>query len=95
MDESLELPHFDIDATVVKRLGEELISDEVSAIMELVKNSYDADADWVKITISTEGQVPEGIGVRRHSRLHHAGRQRRWHDLPGDSLKVVGYFSIE
>ncbi|RSK24918.1 sensor histidine kinase [Hymenobacter metallilatus] len=61
MDEPLELPHFDIDATVVKRLGEELISDEVSAIMELVKNAYDADADWVKITISTEGQVPEGM----------------------------------
>lgn len=60
-DESLELPHFDIDATVVRRLGEELISDEISAIMELVKNSYDADADWVKINISTEGQVPEGM----------------------------------
>jgi signal transduction histidine kinase len=56
-----ELPHFDIDATVVKRLGDELISDEVSAIMELVKNSYDADADWVKIIISTEGIVPKGM----------------------------------
>ena len=61
MDEPLELPHFDIDATVVKRLGEELISDEVSAIMELVKNSYDADADWIKITISTDGPVPDSM----------------------------------
>ncbi|WP_428327914.1 ATP-binding protein [Mucilaginibacter sp.] len=46
-------PVFRISAAVVKQLGEELVSDELTAIMELVKNSYDADADWVKITINT------------------------------------------
>ncbi len=45
--------HFDINAAVVFRLGEELITDEVQAIVELVKNSYDADASWVKVTIET------------------------------------------
>lgn len=44
---------FRISAAVVKQLGEELVSDELTAIMELVKNSYDADADWVKISIHT------------------------------------------
>jgi len=44
---------FRISAAVVKQLGEELVSDELTAIMELVKNSYDADADWVKISINT------------------------------------------
>lgn len=46
-------PHFDINAAVVFRLGEELITDEVQALVELVKNSYDADASWVKVTIDT------------------------------------------
>jgi len=46
-------PVFRISAAVVKQLGEELVSDELTAIMELVKNAYDADADWVKITINT------------------------------------------
>ena len=44
---------FNINAAVVFRLGEELITDAVQALVELVKNSYDADATWVKVTIDT------------------------------------------
>ena len=51
--EGMENPHFDVSAAVIRQLGAELISDEVTAIMELIKNSYDADADWVRISIST------------------------------------------
>jgi len=32
------LPHFEINAAVVRQLGEELVSDEVTALIELVKN---------------------------------------------------------
>ncbi len=46
---------FDIDPHVIKQLGKELISDEITALMELVKNSYDADASYVSIEINTEG----------------------------------------
>ncbi|MFN0048372.1 MAG: ATP-binding protein [Cytophagales bacterium] len=53
MAEKKDIPQFRISAAVVKQLGEELVSDELTAIMELVKNSYDADADWVKISINT------------------------------------------
>jgi len=52
---SKKSPHFDISAAVVKQLGEELVTDEVTALMELVKNAYDADATWVKIAINTKG----------------------------------------
>jgi signal transduction histidine kinase len=52
-----EKPHFDISAYVVKQLGEELVSDEVTAVMELVKNAYDADASWVKIIIGTNRKL--------------------------------------
>lgn len=54
-EESDTKPHFDISAYVVRQLGDELISDEVTALMELVKNSYDADADFVNVVIDTEG----------------------------------------
>ncbi|KAA6440384.1 sensor histidine kinase [Dyadobacter flavalbus] len=47
-----EKPHFDISAAVIRQLGEELVTDEVTAIMELIKNSYDADADWVKVEVN-------------------------------------------
>lgn len=42
-----------IDAHVVRQLGEELISDPEQAILELVKNSYDADSAWCAVEIDT------------------------------------------
>jgi signal transduction histidine kinase len=46
-------------ARLLKLIGEELISDEVVAISELVKNAHDADAH--KVTISFEGVTgPDG-----------------------------------
>lgn len=55
---------FDIDAAVVFRLGEELITDVVQALVELVKNSYDADATWVKVAIDTHGYNKRGDHYR-------------------------------
>ena len=51
-------------ARLLKLIGEELISDEVVAISELVKNAHDADA--LKVTISFEGVTgPDGfISIR-------------------------------
>lgn len=48
-------PHFDISASVVRQLGEDLITDEVTALIELVKNAYDADASYANIEVSTTG----------------------------------------
>ncbi len=36
-------------ARLLTMLGEQLIKDEQIALSELIKNSYDADADWVKV----------------------------------------------
>ena len=52
---------FDINAAVVFRLGEELITDDVQALVELVKNSYDADATWVNVTIDTRAKNRWGV----------------------------------
>ncbi len=46
-------PHLDIDAHVVHQLGDELITDSEQALLELVKNSYDADAEWCNVVIDT------------------------------------------
>jgi signal transduction histidine kinase len=51
--DTLQTEHFEIDASVVFQLGESLITDAVQALMELVKNSYDADASYCKVTVST------------------------------------------
>jgi signal transduction histidine kinase len=48
-------PHFDVHPSVVYQLGESLITDAVQALIELVKNCYDADATYGKVTIDTEG----------------------------------------
>lgn len=52
-------PHFDISAAVVRQLGDELVSDEVTAIVELVKNAYDADATFAHVVVNT-ADAPTG-----------------------------------
>ena len=39
-------------ARLLTMLGDQLISNERVALVELVKNSYDADASWVKISFN-------------------------------------------
>jgi signal transduction histidine kinase len=52
----MEEPDFKlrIDAHALVQLGEQLITDDEQALLELVKNSYDADADWAKIRIISD-----------------------------------------
>lgn len=62
-------PHFDISAAVVRQLGEELVSDEITAIVELVKNAYDADGNYAHVVVNSfdappaeDSKFPEAIG---------------------------------
>lgn len=54
----IEQVSFKPRARILKLLGEQLIGNSKLAIFELVKNAYDADADFVKITIKNI-DVPE------------------------------------
>lgn len=58
IEENIEVNkyHFDITPHIVKQLGEQLVSDEITALLEIIKNSYDADATYVSIEINTTGQ---------------------------------------
>ena len=50
---------FDVHPSVVFQLGAELISDDLQALIELVKNCYDADATFASVNVRTHGSCSE------------------------------------
>ena len=58
---------FTTDAGLIDRLGRELVGRQETALIELVKNSYDADASQVTVTLEHDALVVEddGTGMTR------------------------------
>lgn len=58
---------FTTDAGLIDRLGRELVGRQETALIELVKNSYDADARQVTVTLERDALVIEddGTGMTR------------------------------
>ncbi|WP_367401488.1 ATP-binding protein [Solimonas sp. SE-A11] len=56
--QSLGKASFSVSSRVALQLGRESISSSITAVVELVKNSYDADAENVRIRFSSE--TPNG-----------------------------------
>ena len=55
----------EVHPSVLFRLGEDLITDEIQALLELIKNAYDADSDIAVIRIVTDrgpDQYPDDNG---------------------------------
>lgn len=46
--------HLEVHPTVVFKLGADLVTDDVQALIELVKNCYDADSPDARIVVETE-----------------------------------------
>jgi hypothetical protein len=46
-------PQVQVDAHVIRQLGDQLVTDAEQALIELIKNCWDADAERVRITIDT------------------------------------------
>lgn len=46
--------NFRVHASIIYKLGESLIADEVTALSELIKNAYDADASYCEVVIDPE-----------------------------------------
>src|SRR5713101_5558577 len=53
---------FDVDAALLRELGERLVGRADIAVAELVKNAYDADASLVQIQIDKDRIVVEDDG---------------------------------
>src|SRR5271168_1619891 len=51
--------HFRPYARLLTMLGDQLIKSERIALVEIIKNAYDADASWVKVTFSGFGDYFE------------------------------------
>ena len=49
-------------ARLIMQVGEQLIEDELVALLELIKNAYDADANNVDVLIDTNTVTPYGKG---------------------------------
>lgn len=62
MESNVELINLSASARLIFQLGEQLISDEIVALMELIKNAYDADATQVSVNINSNEVTPYGIG---------------------------------
>lgn len=54
----------EIDAHVIRQLGDELITDTGQALLELVKNSYDADAAFCNVEVETRETYPLKLPIR-------------------------------
>lgn len=50
-------------AKLIYQLGEQLISDELVALLELIKNSYDADATSVQVLVDNNADTKYGKGL--------------------------------
>jgi len=61
--------HLDIDSHVVHQLGDELITDQEQALLELIKNSYDADAEWCNVKIDTTYREIDSSGKTERTLL--------------------------
>jgi signal transduction histidine kinase len=57
--------HVEIDSNVVWQLGAELITDAEQALLELIKNSYDADARVARVVIDTDDSCDGVQSTRR------------------------------
>lgn len=53
---------FRVQSHILKLLGDELIGHDRLAVFELVKNSYDADATVVDVTLSAAVSVFRTVG---------------------------------
>ena len=53
-------------ARLLTMLGEQLIKNERIALIELIKNSYDADAEWVKVSFVNFG---ENYKIQKNSKI--------------------------
>ncbi len=90
---------FSVDARTILQLGRQSIKDHTTALVELVKNSYDADASVVEVDIEAAARqiriADDGVGMaesvfdEQWLRIgHSAKRHIRW--SPSGSRRVVG-----
>src|SRR3954466_453638 len=77
---------FSVDARAILNLGRESIRDHTTAVIELVKNSYDADATRVDVDLYVGNMNP----ARRYIRIRDDGSGMSRDDIENKWLRI-GY----
>jgi signal transduction histidine kinase len=74
---AIEQVSFTVDAGIINRLGLELVSKSETAVSELIKNAYDADANIVEIAFEGAKQIggkliiyDDGIGMTKEQLIN-------------------------
>ena len=68
-----ETHYFATDAAIIGRLGRELVARQETALIELVKNAFDADATNVEVRFTNDGALEisdDGVGMNREALLN-------------------------
>jgi signal transduction histidine kinase len=55
---------FETDAAIIARLGQELVAKQETALIELVKNSYDADATEVEVILQSPAPSKKALLIK-------------------------------
>ncbi|MCQ4921509.1 ATP-binding protein [Tissierella carlieri] len=63
LNNSNKIVPISVSARLIHQLGEQLITDEHVALLELIKNAYDADATIVKVEVDTNVESEHGLGI--------------------------------
>ena len=79
--------HFEPSAYLQRLIGRELVADRYLALAELVKNSYDAGATEVTITLSREKDMPQKLIVQDNGSGMTLEQFQRFWMMPGYSEK--------
>ena len=58
-------PRLKTHARIFYQIGEQLIKNEAIALLELIKNSYDADASRCKVTLYNPEDMEHGQIIRK------------------------------
>ncbi len=56
-------------ARILSMIGDQLIRDEKVALMELIKNSYDADASWVQVRFNNFKEKGDELIIQKNSTI--------------------------
>lgn len=90
-DSQAQQLRFEVGAGVILTLGRDLISDSVQAVMELVKNAYDADSSWVSVEINTShlSDDPRCLGEKGFVRVADRGHGMSLDDVKRGWLTIA------
>lgn len=87
--------HFSASTSVKNLFGRGLVTDQVAAVFELVKNSYDADARVVEIVFSNLNTDASTLTIRDDGTgMDLADIENRWMVIGTDSKKNIMYSPI-